>query len=88
MTAAVMMTSYAHETDEELRHKSNRTFRRIRNSLPVEVAVRYGYEDKPADRLIEHLDLARSQCDWAEVKRIADELTTPGENSASHSPER
>lgn len=53
---------------------SNRTFQRIRNSLPVEVAIRYGHEEKPADRLAEQLDLARSQGDWKSVARLAEEL--------------
>ena len=75
LTESVMMKSYARETDEELRQKSNRTYRRICNSLSVEVSARYGYEEKPADRLTERLDLARSQGNWDEVARLAAELS-------------
>lgn len=69
-----MMASYADEDDEELRHRSNRTYRRILGSLPIEVACRYGYQEKPSDRLIEKLDLARSQEQWNEVIELADAL--------------
>lgn len=75
VTHEMMMSSYARETDMERRQKSNRTYRRIRSSLPVDVATRYGYEEKPADRLLERLDLARSQGDWEEVARLAKELS-------------
>lgn len=74
VTPAVMRASYARASDEEFRRMSNRTFRRIRSSLPVEVATRYGYEEKPGDRLTERLDLARSQADWKEVAQLAEEL--------------
>lgn len=62
------------EDDEELRHRSNRTYRRILGSLPMDVACRYGYQEKPSDRLIEKLDLARSQEQWNEVVELADAL--------------
>jgi hypothetical protein len=41
--AGVMMTNYAEERDLEMREKSNRTFRRIAASLPLNVAQRYGH---------------------------------------------
>lgn len=44
------------------------------NSLPVEVAVRYGYEERPADRLREQLDQARSEGDWRRVAELAAKL--------------
>ena len=75
LTTAVMMASYADESDEELRHKSNRTHRRIRASLPVAVASRYGCEEKPSDILIERMDAARAQEDWSEVARLCQELS-------------
>jgi hypothetical protein len=74
LTTAVMTASYTEEEDEELRHRSNRTYRRILTSLPVAVASRYGYVDKPSDRLIERLDSARTQEGWKEVARLAKEL--------------
>ena len=74
LTESVMMASYADETDEELWNRSNRTYRRLIASLPLEVAVRYGYEEKPEDRLVERLDHARGQQDWNEVLRLTQEL--------------
>ena len=74
LTEAVMMSSYAEESSEELQHKSNRTFRRILASLPLEVSTRYGYEERPTDRLIENIDFARAREDWAEMARIAEKL--------------
>jgi hypothetical protein len=81
VTPAVMRASYARASDEEFRRMSNRTFRRIRSSLPVEVASRYGYEEKPADRVMEQLDLARSLGNWETVARLAEELTRMGRQS-------
>jgi len=82
VTPAVMRASYARASDEEFRRMSNRTFRRIRSSLQVEVATRYGYDEKPADRLMEQLDLARSQGDWETVARLAEELSSLGPQPA------
>jgi len=44
-------------------------------------AARYGYEDKPIDRLAERLDLARAKGDWAEVAKLAAELRTLSESN-------
>ncbi len=74
VTASVMRASYARCSDEEFRRMSNKTFGRLRASLPVEVASRYGYEEKPGDRLQEQLDKARSQGDWKTVAQLAAEL--------------
>ena len=49
--AGVMMTSYVKETDEEMRHRSNRTYARILASLSPEVARRYGHVTAPVDPL-------------------------------------
>lgn len=74
VTPGVMRTSYARASDEEFRRMSNGTFRRLRASLSVEVATRYGYEEKPGDRLRERLDQARCQGDWKLVVQLAEEL--------------
>jgi hypothetical protein len=58
LTATVMMDSYTDETDEELRHKSNRMYGRLLAALPVDVASRYGAVVKTSDRLIERLDFS------------------------------
>ena len=74
VSSSVLMTNYARLADQELRHKSNRTFQRIRISLSLEVAIRYGLQEKPGDGLIEKLDQARQRGDWDAVARLAEEL--------------
>lgn len=74
VSPAVLMSSYARVTDQELRHKSNRTYQRIRSSLSMEVATRYGWQGKPADGIVERLDQARLRGEWDEVARLAEEL--------------
>lgn len=74
VSKAVMMTSYAQVTDEDLRQKSNRTYQRIRSSLSSEVASRYGWETRPTDQIIERLDQARLREDWASMASLAEEL--------------
>lgn len=81
ITPSVMRTSYAKASDEEYRRMSNRTFERIRRSLPVEVAVKYGCIEKPSDRLSEQLDIARARGDWEAVARLALELEQLGQNA-------
>ncbi len=71
ITPGVMEASYAQEFDEELWRKSNRTYRRIRASLPHDVAVRYGYDESERERLLEELDRARMKANWEEVARLA-----------------
>ena len=70
----VLMTSYVKETDEQMREKSNRMFRRIANSLTAEVAARFGFERKPMDCIAERLDRARAASDWKLVAALADQL--------------
>lgn len=81
ISPTVMRASYARPSDDESRGMSNGTFDRIRRSLPVEVAVQYGCEDKPVDRLAEKLDSARMDGDWEAVARLASELTQLGQSS-------
>jgi integrase len=81
ITPSVMRTSYARASDQEFRRMSNKTFERLRRSLPTEVAVRYGCIDRPSDRLTEQLDLARARGDWEAVARIAAELTRLDRNA-------
>ena len=70
----VMMTSYVEETDEEMRAKSNRTFRRIAASLPPAVADRYGFVEPGIDPLRERLDAAIANRNWSLASQIAAEL--------------
>lgn len=81
VSTAVMMSSYARVTDEELRQKSNRTYQRIRSSLSSEVAGRYGWELRPCDQIMERLDQARQKGDWESVARLAQELATQSQAS-------
>jgi integrase len=74
VTPSVMMASYAQSTHEELRRRSNATYDRLRRSLPVEVAERYGLEESPQGQLMEQLDLARRQEDWNAVRELASQL--------------
>jgi hypothetical protein len=71
---AVMMASYVTEEDEELRHRSNRTYWRIVASLPPEVARRYGYVESATDRLEQQLQVAIGAKDWTKAKQLASEL--------------
>ena len=70
----VMKPILRHNHPASLVRMSNRTFRRIRSSLSVDVATRYGCEENPADRIMERLDLARNQGDWQAVAELAAEL--------------
>ena len=68
---SVMLTSYVRETDEEMRHKSNRTYRRIAASLPPEVAERHGYVKAGIDPLIERLNAAVAR----QVRSLVSQIT-------------
>ena len=63
VSAAVLTYHYVKETDEQLRQKSNRTYRRILAGLPSEVAKRHGYTDIH-DGLEEKVKAALAERDW------------------------
>ncbi len=71
---SVMLTSYVKESDEEMRAKSNRTYRRIVASLPPEVAERYGYVEAGIDPLVERLQAAVARQEWGLASQITAEL--------------
>ncbi|HEU5116835.1 MAG TPA: hypothetical protein VFT74_09195, partial [Isosphaeraceae bacterium] len=71
---SVMLTSYVKESDEEMRAKSNRTYRRIAASLPPDVAERYGYVESGTDPLVERLKAAVARQEWGLVSKITAEL--------------
>lgn len=71
---SVMMTSYVEETDEELRAKSNRTYRRIAASLPVEVVRRYGYVEDNRSDLERRLREAMDAKDWPLLATLSSRL--------------
>jgi hypothetical protein len=64
VSEAVLMTSYVKETDEELRQKSNRTYRRILASLTPEVARRYGHVEGGSAALEEQVQVAIAAKNW------------------------
>ena len=74
VTSSVLMKNYASNGDEEFRQMSNRTYRRIRSSLSVEVATRYGWNANPEDGIVEKLDQARNRKDWEAISQLAQEL--------------
>jgi hypothetical protein len=71
---SVLMTSYVKETDEELRAKSNRTYRRILASLTGEVARRYGHAESGPSSLERQLQEARTAKDWPLVRELSARL--------------
>jgi phage terminase Nu1 subunit (DNA packaging protein) len=69
------MAHYVRETDDQLRHKSNRTYRRILASLPAEVVRRFGHIDAGAvDPLEERLQSAIIAKDWPLVAGLSARL--------------
>ena len=82
ISPAVLMSNYARVSDQDLRHKSNRTFQRIRGSLPLEVAVQYGWVAKANDGILEQLDQARLRRDWGAVAKLAEELSQLGRQAS------
>jgi hypothetical protein len=78
---SVLMTSYVKETDEELRARSNRTYRRLLASLAGEVARRYGHAEAGPSRLERQLQEAMAAKDWPLVRELSARLerqTCPG----------
>ena len=69
-----MMTNYVKETDEEMRAKSNRMYRRILASLDPKVAQRYGHEETDGSQLKEQLQAAIAAKDWKTVEELTKEL--------------
>jgi hypothetical protein len=70
----VMMSSYVQETDEEMRHSSNRMFVRIQSSLRPDVARRYGIEQSPSSRLEMRLTEAAAAKNWRLVRKLSVKL--------------
>jgi hypothetical protein len=82
VTTNVMMTNYVHETDEEYRQKSNRTFRRIAESLPPDVAERYGHVQDSLDPLKQQLQQALASENWELAQRLTAELAKRDKHEA------
>jgi hypothetical protein len=71
LSEGVMMTNYVKETDEQMRAKSNRMYRRILASLDSKVAQRYGHAETEESLSKEQLQAAVVAEDW----KLVDELT-------------
>jgi hypothetical protein len=74
LSESVMTAHYVQETDEQLRHKSNRTYRRILASLPVQVARRLGHVEAEGASLEDRLQAAIIAKDWALVADLSARL--------------
>ncbi|MGI9177589.1 MAG: hypothetical protein ACR2IT_07010, partial [Pirellulales bacterium] len=78
VTTAVMLGHYAPDHDPEMRAKSNRMFRRIRDGFGIEVAKAFGYEQSPTEALEQRLREATLAKDWELVGRLSAELARQG----------
>lgn len=78
VTTAVMLGHYAPDYDPEMRAKSNRMFRRIRDGFGIEVAKAFGYEESPTEALEQRLREATMAKDWELVGRLSAELARQG----------
>ena len=71
VSESVLMTNYVKETDEEMRQRSNRTYRRILASLSSEVATRYGDVQGARSEMESQLRAAIDAQDWEAASEIA-----------------
>ncbi|MBY0526643.1 MAG: hypothetical protein K2R98_24820 [Gemmataceae bacterium] len=76
VTESVMMTNYVKESDEELRQRSNRTYRRIVASLAPAVAARHGYVEKAKSDLERRLEAALATQNWDLVQALSARLAS------------
>lgn len=74
LSESVMMANYVRETDEEMRQRSNRTYRRLLASLSPAVRRRYGYVPSPTEELEEQLQAAHATKNWQLVGELAAKL--------------
>jgi integrase len=74
VSESVLMTNYVKETDEEMRQRSNRTFRRIQASLSPEIASRYGHIQDARSEMESQLRAATDNKNWAHVIEVAQQL--------------
>jgi hypothetical protein len=74
LSESVMMVNYVRETDEEMRQRSNRTYRRTVASLSPQLRRRYGYVPTASEELEEQLQAAYAAKDWQLVAELAARL--------------
>ena len=79
VTPQVMLRHYVDERDLELWAASNRNYRRILASLPIDVAQRYGYTpENGAEKLEAEAKAAMAAQDWKLLATLAQELADQG----------
>ncbi len=74
VSESVLMTNYVKETDEEARHRSNRTYRRILASLSPEIAAQYGHVQDARSEMESQLRAAMDAKDWPTVTELSKRL--------------
>ena len=74
VSESVLVTNYIKETDEEMRQRSNRTYRRVLASLSSAVAARYGHVQDARSEIESQLRAAVDAKDWARASEIAKRL--------------
>jgi integrase len=79
LSESVLMTNYVKETDEEMRQRSNRTYRRILASLSPEVAERYGHVQDANSAIEQRLRAAIQAKNWNLASEIAATLAKNGQ---------
>jgi hypothetical protein len=72
---SVLMTNYVKETDEAMRQRSNRAYRRILASLSQQVAARYGHIQDARSEMESQLRAAVDAKDWEKAAEIPKRLT-------------
>jgi integrase len=82
VSASVLTTHYVTQSDIQLLSGSNRMYRRILASLPVEVARRYGHEASAASGLEEQLQVAVEAKNWELAQEISGRLAKDRRSAA------
>lgn len=82
VSVSVLTTHYVTQSDTQLRAGSNRTYRRILASLPVEVASRYGHDQAATTSLEEQIQTAVEARNWDLVRELSARLAKERYSSA------
>lgn len=82
VSESVMMINYVEEGSEEMRQRSNRTYRRIIASLPTDVAERYGHVRDARTELEDRLRAALDSQNWALAAELSACLARQSQQAA------
>lgn len=74
VSESVMLTNYVSESENELRERSNRTYRRIVASLPPEIAQVYGHDEINVTELEQKIRRAVKKKNWSLVVELSAQL--------------